>query len=376
MFRHLLYYRFKSFINSRTILFWSLVFPIILGTLFNFAFKELNKEGKMEIMEVAIVEDGNEQFTAIFDELSNPDSDSYLMDITKTTYEKGKKLVEDSKVSAMVICSDKPKMITNANGYNQMIIKYVLQSYNRINNTIDDIADTNPQILSTMVIEDISNSNVKIKDLNSSGGNSDAVNNYFYTLLALTCMYGGFWGIKSTNDLQANLSARAIRVNVAPVNKLLLIVTDALISLMISTLTLLIVFLYLCLVLKVNFVNLPLVFLICLCGEFMSLGLGQAVGALFKVSENAKVSILNSITLICSFLAGMMVSSLPYYINRYFPLLKYLNPADLIAHSFAILNYGGNINDVYLNMAILIIMGWIFIYMSYRVLRRVSYGSI
>ncbi len=34
---------------------------------------------------------------------------------------------------------------------------------------------------------------------------------YFYSLIAMACLYGSFWGMNEVTDIQANLSDRAAR---------------------------------------------------------------------------------------------------------------------------------------------------------------------
>lgn len=57
MFWHLFKYHFKSSIRNKSAIFWCFAFPLILATLFYFAFGNLLKESeKLEPVPVAVVE--------------------------------------------------------------------------------------------------------------------------------------------------------------------------------------------------------------------------------------------------------------------------------------------------------------------------------
>ena len=60
MFLHNFKYSLKILLKSRVLLFWTFAFPIILGILFNMAFKDIENNEKLEIINIAIVD--NEVF--------------------------------------------------------------------------------------------------------------------------------------------------------------------------------------------------------------------------------------------------------------------------------------------------------------------------
>ena len=60
MFFHNFKYSLKTLFKNRMLIFWTFAFPIILGTLFNMAFKDIESSEQLDIIDIAIVE--NEQF--------------------------------------------------------------------------------------------------------------------------------------------------------------------------------------------------------------------------------------------------------------------------------------------------------------------------
>ena len=57
--------------------------------------------------------------------------------------------------------------------------------------------------------------------------------NYFYALIAMSCLYGSFWGMRNTTEIQADLSALGARRSIAPTHKLKAVSSDILAALVI-----------------------------------------------------------------------------------------------------------------------------------------------
>ena len=56
MFLHNFKYSLKTLFRNKTLIFWTFAFPIILGTLFNLAFKDIEKNEMLEIIDIAVVD--------------------------------------------------------------------------------------------------------------------------------------------------------------------------------------------------------------------------------------------------------------------------------------------------------------------------------
>ena len=76
MFIRLFYYRLRVLLRNRSLLFWTLVFPIVLGLLFNLAFGNLDQMSSIKTSTVGIVakdEVKTTQFKAVLKEIKNDD---------------------------------------------------------------------------------------------------------------------------------------------------------------------------------------------------------------------------------------------------------------------------------------------------------------
>lgn len=372
---HLFKYRFLCFIRNKTLMFWTLVFPIGLATIFYFAFSDMNNQGKFETIPVAVVDQGNNAFNDVVKQLSS--GDTPVLKIQFTNEEKAKQLVQDGDVKAALISQDEPKILYQNETMEVSIIKEIVQSYMRINQTITTIAKDNPNVFNEQVIHEIVTNKVTIQDQNASAGSTDLSVQYFYTILAMTSLYGAFWGLKSMKDIQANQSASAIRLNVAPTHKLKLVWIDYVVAYILMSIEIAIVFAYLVLVLHISFGNQLLLSIgVCLAALSTSLGLGILLGAASKLHENTNIAIISMGSLFSSFLAGMMVNTMPYQINKIAPFIKYINPATLITNSFNIMYYYTDLRQVYINIVILLSIGVISLFIAYQIIRRKSYASL
>ena len=58
MFLHNFKYSLKILLRNKELLFWTFIFPIILGTFFSMAFSNIEKEESLNIIDIAIVDSG------------------------------------------------------------------------------------------------------------------------------------------------------------------------------------------------------------------------------------------------------------------------------------------------------------------------------
>ena len=392
MFFHNFKYTFKTLLKSKALIFWSFAFPIILGTLFNMAFSNISNSEKLDIIDIAIVNNdefkNNTMYVDTFKVLSDNDNNDQLFNTKYVSIKKAKELLQDDKiVGYMVIKDSKPNLVFNKNGINQTILKYVveeIQSNEIIINNLTNIEIEN-QInngnynidyneISKKVINKI-NSDVNIID--KSNKNTDFMMIEFYTLIAMTCLYGGMISMTAINQNLANMSNRGKRIEVAPTKKSTIILSSLCSSYLIQLMGLLLLFIYTIFVLNVCYGNnLLLIILLSLVGSLTGLSLGLSVGVLTKNGEGAKIGILLAITMIGSFLSGMMGVTLKYIIDKNIPILNKINPASMITDGFYSLYYYNTLNRYYLNIISLLIVSSILIIISVIKLRRNKYDII
>ena len=63
MFGHLYRYRLNVLVRNNSLLFWTLIFPILLGLMFSVAFSEIDQAGTIETIPVGIIKEEQNQKT-------------------------------------------------------------------------------------------------------------------------------------------------------------------------------------------------------------------------------------------------------------------------------------------------------------------------
>ena len=96
-------------------------------------------------------------------------------------------------------------MYIKNNGFSQSIIKTFLDTYEQKNQTINHIIQLNPDIVKNGQINLISNLFRNfIVDGGAKDKNPDNILIYFYSLIALSCIFGANWGFAEAVNIQAD----------------------------------------------------------------------------------------------------------------------------------------------------------------------------
>ncbi|MFA6941817.1 MAG: ABC transporter permease, partial [Clostridiaceae bacterium] len=82
------------------------------------------------------------------------------------------------------------------------------------------------------------------------------------------------------------------------------------------------------------------------------------------------------ISMLMSFLSGMMYDKMKYIVNTKVPILGYINPANLITDCFYSLYYYNNHTQFFKDIILLCGLTVVFSITTYLVLRRQKYASI
>lgn len=395
MFFHNFKYTLKTLFKSKALIFWTYAFPIILGTFFNMAFSNIESSEKLEIIPIAIVENDalekNMAFTETFKTLSKEGEDQ-LFNTQYVSESEAIDLLAKKEISGYLLLEEAPKVVVNASGINETILKEVVEEIEQNSKVIRSIATnetakhvteqtSNEEIQNIMnsiiekVVERQKTNQANIENISNSNLSYTMIE--FYTLIAMTCLYGGILGMVAVNQNMPNMSKNGKRVSVSPLSKGKLILSSVLASYIVQLIGLLLLFLYTVFVLKVDYGNqFSLLVLLSLVGSFAGLSLGIFVASILKASENTKTGIMISISMLGCFLSGMMGITMKYIIDKNIPLLNKLNPANMITDGFYSLYYYSTHERFYFNVISLLVFSLILIFLSTLSLRRKKYDSI
>ncbi|MGB4588861.1 MAG: ABC transporter permease [Clostridiaceae bacterium] len=378
MFMHIFKYRLKKLLRTREVIFWTLAFPIILSILFNLAFANLDSSEAFEPFSAAVVNDENYEsnvnFKSVLKEVST--GDDRLMNLREVSKTEAEELLTAGEISGYMESGDQIKLYVSSSGLNQNILRLFLDNYNQTFFTVENILKENPQKVQSLMAE-VSEVNQYTKEAVSENAPPSQILNYFYTLIAMSCLYGFFFGSDEVTDIQANISARAARINIAPVHKMKAFLSSMAASLLIHLMCMGTLLLFMAYVLKIDFGNrVGYIILTTFMGSMTGLTFGAFVSALVKKSENLKVAIAISVTMTGSFLAGMMYAQMKYLVMQNVPILAYINPVNLITDALYTLYYYSDLNRYFFNIFMLFILSLVFSIGTYLILRRRRYASI
>ena len=374
-------YRLKVILNDKDNMFWTLLFPILLATFFSMSFgAALENSEKFESIPVAIVEEN--EANQYFSEMLAVIEDEGLLDIKNISLEKAEQLLNDDEIIGIYKIGSTISLKVNNTGITQSILKYILDNFLQIESTISNIAKESPQVfeenpeLISGVIDGISSGQIVTEDIGSNSDYNFFFQNY-YALIAMTCLYGSLFGLSTALSLQGNLSALGARRNVVPTSKTKLALGDLFANITVCFAILLILLTYMKLILKIDMgENIPAVVLTVFLGTFVGVMLGMLIGSLSRLTSGVKEGILIGVTLLLSFLGGMMYPNIRYNIENTIPILNRINPAALIVDSFYSLDTYGVNGRFWMNTILLLCIGILFFLLSIGSLRRREYESI
>lgn len=370
---HLIRYSIVRKIKNFNILFWPFIFPLILGTLFYFAFGNID-EADFETVPVAVVEESDSDRT--LQEYLEEIQLQGIIRICEMTEEEAKRALESQEVSGILYVADKPWLEVGDSGFSQSILQSVLENYLNGKQTMETIGDSRPFGIPA-ALSRITDYRSMVQQVSLGGRTTDGNSSFFYALMAMACLYGCFIGHGSAMWLQANLSALAARQCSSPTHRLTMIMTELISSFLLHFFNVLILLVYLRYVLHMDFQGqIPEMLLIVFVGCIMGVTLGIMVSSIGRWAENIKIGIMLGITMTASFLSGLMFGEMKYIVDQHVPLLNKINPAALIADAFYCINVYDDPERLKQNLCILSVMCVVMLAVTFFVIRRERYDSI
>ena len=422
---HLVIYNAKDLVSNRSLVFWTLAFPILLGILFKVALGDIVNKEAFDTVPVAVVNSQvykDSAFKITFDELmkagdtSVTGSDKPLLQVTEvSSLEAGKKLLQDETVDGIIEITGTPsegmvkdaqaKLTITTNGLNQTILKFILDEISQRVDMISTLTEREitaqlaaltppatgvsdgtagpPSAALAFYTEQIAKS---VQDQLSSSGfilqdrspkSMDLLMAEFFSLVAMAALYGGMFSLTIMNNAQPPLGVIGRRIAVSPTSKSKLIISGIITSYLVELIGLLALLVLCHFLFQVDFgANWGLTMLLTSVGALAGLSFGAAISTLVPGGENAKIGVLIAVTMLGAMLAGMMGGAMRDAVDFHFPMLNKFNPVALITDGYYNLffhpGYGGYWQDI----VILLIISAVMLGTSVIVLRRQRYDSL
>ena len=423
MFFHSMKYTFLELIRDKSSVFWCFAFPLILGTLFSFAFGGLGTEESFSPIAVAVVIDESteeelppemlqmvgiseesitafdqsESIRAMFDGMSEPGEDQFLI-VTYADEEEALDLLEKKEVygiinvdmpqiSDYILAENEDDLNTaplqltisaemNSDPLFQSILSCFVEQFNMQYDTISTIAMENPQKLPELM-ESINIETDYLVEESLGADSLDEASTYFFNLIAMTCMFAAMAGNAVAIHNQANLSSLGARRNVSPMHRLVAILGDLSASLVYEFMTLVVALLYFTFVLDIDFGNqFGFVLLTAFIGCVTGISFGFFIGSIGRFNENTKFGILMAVSMIGCFLSGLMIGNMRMLVDKVCPLINHINPSALIADALYSLAIYPSHERFFTNIASLLVISALFCLGGFAMVRRRKYASL
>lgn len=391
MFLHNFKYTFKVLLKKKSIIFWTIMWPLILGTMFQLAFANISDSEKLDTINLGVV-DNNEfkedvVLSSTLKAMGDKDNESYLFDITYGDDEKINNLLEDKKIDGYILKDDNTKVIIKENGINQTIIKYVVDEIyeyqelattiieNNVQNEIMSGKNPDTNKIYNDVMTDLNTDKTYLNEISKS--NIDYIVIEFYTLIAMAALFGAMITSEVVSNYLANINKKGARVTLAPASRLTILLGGLLASFIVQAVSMIILLAYTTMVLDVNFGSrFDLVVLLSFVGSLTGSAFGLVTGSMTFKNENARTGIVTAVTMLGCFFAGMMGVTMKYMIDKNIPFLNLINPANMITDGFYALYYYDTLDRYWSNIISLLVLTFILIIIAYILMRRKKYDSI
>ncbi len=431
MFFHHFKYTLKYLFRNRLLIFWTYAFPIILGALFYLAFSDIEKNEKMDLIDIAIVEEvSDEQGSGLpegavsteqengsleevsadqgsgppegaiptnrellletMEKLSDEDSEDRLFRTVYVSEKEAEKLLEKGKISGYLLAGgETPKVVVKESGINETIFRQAVGETMQNAKLVAALTEAeierqkkeaaevpvDVETVSEKILREIQEEQASIRD--TTGSNLSYTMIEYYTLIAMACLYCATIGMYAVNCILANMSKKGMRISVSPVKKGRLVLGSLCASYVVQLLGLALLFIFTIFVLKVDYgPHMPRVILLALAGSFAGLSMGIAAGALIQANETAKTGMIIAVTMLGCFLSGMMGITMKYVIDKNMPVLNKVNPAAMITDGLYALYYYNTFHRYWFNVGSLLVFSAVMIGISFFALRRQRYQSL
>lgn len=382
MFLHNFKYNFLAAIRDKSQIFWSLIFTIILGTLFQSTFGNVYEKSEIiSDIKVAVYFDDElvaENFSEFIENISlDEEKGEKLLDVTySASFEDAKRILDNDEIIGMFYSEDgELKLMVKDTGIIESVLSTIISQYHRIITIMKDIEDESLEVQAQVMLSLMSEADNNVE---KALGNDtmDVFVQYFYNLIAMSCLFACFSGVTFSIRNQANLSSLGARKTLAGSGGFIQTFAGLAAHWVLLSIMTLISLAYL-IIIGVDFGDrLWGVVLIILIGCMLGLSSGYFIGSIGKLSEMVKEAIAVAYSLIACFLSGLMILDMRMLVELHCPIINKINPAVMISDAF----YALNIYDTYerfsRNLMSMLVLSAIFIIGGIILGRRKQYASL
>jgi len=376
--RHLIIYRGKITLREKTTLFWSFIFSFILGTLMYMAFGGImDTPGNMKT--ALVMEDQGTEAIALKTVLNMiGDSEESPIKVEEMSRKEAEGKLKEEEISGIFFAGKEAELQVAENGLNQSVLQVILEQFQSKMNFISDVGREKPEKLASAAASIMQSANTVYVEEESLGGEKpDPFIQYFFSVIAMTCLFGCYLGMDIATQLQGNVGAVGARRMVSSTSKTKMFLCDVGIAFAADFIVTVLLMCYFRFVLKLEIGDdWARMLMIAFAGCLLGVAIGVWIGSLYKLSAGMKEGILTLTGLFSSFLSGLMISDIKGVLEKSCPVINRLNPASLITDAFYSITMFPDDARFIRDIVTLSALALVFFGMAVFKMRRVRYDSI
>lgn len=369
-------YNLLQFFRDREVMFFSLMMPMIMGTIFFFAIgPALFADEETGTIPVAIVEQGpTTALNQSFLELAHHLEAEERFALTFLNYEGAIGLMHAEQVVGVVVLGETIELVIQNAGVQQNILESIVNEFTINAATIENIAGLRPEYMAEALaaFDSYTTVNRSVRDIPVN-----AMTNFFFLILAMGSFSSSIRGLKMGCELQAHTSNTAARLSVAPTKKVILIIENLITAVVMQTMASILTILFYVFILGINFgTEWGLIIVACLAGSFASIAFGLFFSVAVPGTIDTKGGFLAIFTYASMFAGGIFGVQLRNLVRTSFPLLDRINMMAIISDTFLTLVLHEDLSRFIYQLTILVGIGIVCSIAGAVILRRKSYANI
>lgn len=399
----------RTLLHTPSAIVWTLVFPIVLATVFNFMFEPLRSQATVKAVDVAVVDDEAwraSAFSQVVEALA--DSEEPLVAVHAVASEdearvllaegtvEGAYLVDPTgdagglEASHIVAPDLDPRVILAPAGAgddaahkaNSAIIQSIATSYLQSKALIAQLAASDPAALrDPAAVEAALRLEVPVREVSLTHAQPDVMLRFYYALLGMASIFAAQLAQNSVQALQPAASLTGARKAVSGTSRMRLLIPTIAGCWAVSTAFLSIAFGYICLTAHIDFSDRGM---LCLIGigaaSLLSCSLGALIGSLpARMGPDARSGLLTAATCLLSLFAGLYgepTMELADAVAQAFPLATWINPVCLIRDVFYSVHYYDALDPFLMRVAACCAIAIASLALSTSFMRRIAHEHL
>ena len=379
-------------LRNRGVVIWVMVFPILLSTVFMFMLDGYESGEAITGVPVGLVEDGSPEARGLAEALEGvSQGEDALLAVTPYAGESEAALAADAgDICAYVVAQagEDPRMVVparSAGGTDQAVVQLVLDRYLQVSKAIKVVAEKDPSALASSgaveaLAASLSGDDVASERISVLRAQPSEFSRYYYAMLGFSSLMGAQVALLLVVSKRADGSPAGMRRQVSATGPAAQLASGLVASWIVVFCCLVVSLVYIRLVAGVSLGGREgLAVVACAACALVSCAIGTLIGAIPRISADAKDVICTVLTMGLSLPAGLFGTpsqNLCDWLSANFPLAQLANPAAQVGEAFYRLTFYDSLVPFAGSLATLVAISAVLFAVAALFMRRQRYAYL